>query len=107
MPATFAPEVFCEVLRELALAHPGRPAPVCLFPAQMLPFGLKVAWLVLCLIGTLLSYLVLYAFMVAMDCYWAPSTYVVGVTVLELSVALGTKFSTVLDLLLRFDVVDL
>lgn len=55
----------------------------------MLPYDLKVAWLVLCLSGVIITWIVLYAFMKAMGVYWAPTVYAIGNTGLNLVVALG------------------
>lgn len=55
----------------------------------MLPFGLKVVWFTLCLIGTVVGWVVLYAFMKAKGCYWVPLIYASGVTVLQAAVCLG------------------
>ncbi|KAK7002427.1 fungal-trans domain-containing protein [Favolaschia claudopus] len=55
----------------------------------MLPFGLKLAWCALSLSGLIGSWAVLLPLAWALQSYWAPIGYAVGVTVLEIIFCLG------------------
>jgi len=61
----------------------------------MLPFSLKIVWLALCLTGTAVGWIVMYAFMKVKGCYWVPIIYALGVTLLQGAVSLGMKFPDV------------
>ncbi|KAJ7627612.1 hypothetical protein DFH06DRAFT_731560 [Mycena polygramma] len=55
----------------------------------MLPFALKVAWLVLSLIGTFLSVLAFAAIGATVGCRWAPAGYCIGLVIQQGMFCLG------------------
>ncbi|KZP07385.1 hypothetical protein FIBSPDRAFT_841265 [Athelia psychrophila] len=55
----------------------------------MLPFALKVVWFALCALGTVATWFVLWFLGKAIDNYWLPILYCIGLTILEGIFCLG------------------
>ncbi|KAF9018122.1 hypothetical protein BDZ89DRAFT_960485 [Hymenopellis radicata] len=55
----------------------------------MLPFALKVAWMVLSITGTICCWVVLSAFAQTVGSFWGPMTYCVACTLLQLVFCIG------------------
>lgn len=55
----------------------------------MIPYGVKLAWMILCTTGTATSWVVLWAFAKAIDSWWLATTYCVATTFMVFIFDLG------------------
>lgn len=55
----------------------------------MVPYGVKIMWMVLCTTGIPCTWVVLVAFAKTIDSWWAAMTYCIATTILVLTFDLG------------------
>ncbi|KAF7358481.1 Fungal-trans domain-containing protein [Mycena venus] len=81
-----APVTGCDALLSGCASYKAARSPG---PSRMLPFGLKLAWFALSLSGLIGCWAVLLPLAWAIQSYWGPIAYAVGITVLEGIFCLG------------------
>lgn len=60
----------------------------------MLPLSVKIAWVFLTSVGTLTSWVVMYALAQTVGTFWIPMAYATFLTVIEASVGIGEYYFT-------------